>query len=140
MFLRHSSSYICFVSEAPHIILYRSPEFGSWCTLICLYKLKYRQLVSGLCHKSGSFTVYQCKRTFFYSSIIILGLVGRISSLLCYQQIPGLCKILKENKNGMVQCGTMTLCNFLISSLKIHVTRIFICSGSFKSNRQIVFG
>lgn len=34
MFLRHSSSYICFVSEAPHVILYRSPEFGSWCTFV----------------------------------------------------------------------------------------------------------
>lgn len=67
MFLRHSSSYICFVSEAAHVILYRSPEFGSWCTLyLCLYKLKYRQLVSGLCHKSGSFTVYQCRRTFLF--------------------------------------------------------------------------
>lgn len=138
MFLRHSSSYICFVSEAPHVILYRSPEFGSWCTFV--YTSSNTDNSCLACVINQGHSLYQCRRTFFYSSIIIFGLVGRISSLLCYQQIPSLCKILKENKNGMVQCGTMTLCNFLISSLNIHVTRIFICSGSFKSNRQIVFG
>lgn len=25
---------ICFVSEAPHVILYISPEFGSWCSIM----------------------------------------------------------------------------------------------------------
>lgn len=113
MFLRHSSSYICFVSEAPHVILYRSPEFGSWCTFVYTSSNTDNSCLACVINQGHSLCI--SAEGLFYSLIIISGVAGRIPSLLCYQHSWFVQNIKRKQKliwyNDLVQ-----LLNFFIKN------------------------